>query len=143
MTATLSFNVGLNYVILTRYCLLRQLHRISEDLLDSVSSKCGGSSVLAPPGTVCNVYLNHLPRMVPAYRKYLGGLQKADCLLVTKTGSSTFMRLLTDPPIPRRSPDLTTLLHAPLEVRIFLFCPRVEAFITVYLFFLQFFWSIF
>lgn len=51
-----------------------------------------------------------------AYRRYCCGLKKADCLLVEKTRNSTFMRLLTEPPIPRRRPDLTTFLHKPLEV---------------------------
>lgn len=55
-----------------------------------------------------------------AYRRYCTGLKKADCLLVEKTRNSNFMRILTDPPVPRRRPDLTTFLHKPLEVILFL-----------------------
>lgn len=50
------------------------------------------------------------------YRRYCSGLKKADCLLVEKTRNSTFTRLITEPPVPRRRPDLTTFVHKPLEV---------------------------
>lgn len=50
------------------------------------------------------------------YRHYCAGLKKADCLLVEKTRNPLFMRLITEPPVPRRRPDLTTFLHKPLEV---------------------------
>lgn len=56
--------------------------------------------------------------MISGYRKYCSGLKKADCLLVEKTRNSVFMRLITEPPVPRRRPDLTTFVHKPLEVSI-------------------------
>ncbi|XP_039287926.1 uncharacterized protein LOC111053522 [Nilaparvata lugens] len=56
-----------------------------------------------------------MPAINSCYRRYCVGLKKADCLLVEKTRDANFMRLLTEPPIPRRRPDLTTFLHKPLE----------------------------
>jgi len=52
-----------------------------------------------------------------AYRKYCLGLKKADCLLAQQTSNPGFLRVVSDPPIPKRRPDLTTFLHKPLEVK--------------------------
>ncbi|XP_072153226.1 uncharacterized protein PsGEF isoform X4 [Bemisia tabaci] len=61
------------------------------------------------------VYLNKINSLCSAYRKYCIGIKKADCLLVEKTRNREFMKLLAEPPIPRKRPDLTTFLHKPLE----------------------------
>lgn len=52
-----------------------------------------------------------------AYRRYCIGLKLADCILVEKTRNLNFMKVITEPPIPKRRPDLTTFIHKPLEVR--------------------------
>jgi hypothetical protein len=57
-----------------------------------------------------------MPVMTAGYRRYLSGLKRADCLLVTKTRNPDFMRLIVEPPVPRRRPDLTAFIHKPLEV---------------------------
>jgi len=57
-----------------------------------------------------------MPNMTAAYRRYLSGLKKADCLLVAKTRNPDFVRLIVEPPVPRRRPDLTAFIHKPLEV---------------------------
>ncbi|ETN67418.1 Protostome-specific GEF [Anopheles darlingi] len=52
-----------------------------------------------------------------AYRKYCNGLKKADCVLVNKSRNSNcdFMKFITEPPVPRKRPDLTTFIHRPLQ----------------------------
>ena len=57
-----------------------------------------------------------MPNMAAGYRRYLSGLKKADCLLVAKTRNPDFVRLIVEPPVPRRRPDLTAFIHKPLEV---------------------------
>jgi len=57
-----------------------------------------------------------MPNMAASYRRYLSGLKKADCLLVAKTRNPDFVRLIVEPPVPRRRPDLTAFIHKPLEV---------------------------
>jgi hypothetical protein len=44
------------------------------------------------------------------------GLKRADCLLAQQSSSQEFMRVTSEPPIPKRRPDLTTFIHKPLEV---------------------------
>ena len=70
-----------------------------------------------------NRYLHYIfcvqfPAINSAYRKYCCGLKKADCILVEKTRCSEFMRLVTDPPIPKKRPDLVSFIHKPLQVNI-------------------------
>jgi hypothetical protein len=57
-----------------------------------------------------------MPTMTAGYRRYLSGIKKADCLLASKTRNHEFMRLIVEPPVPRRRPDLTAFIHKPLEV---------------------------
>jgi hypothetical protein len=57
-----------------------------------------------------------MPNMAASYRRYLSGLKKADCLLVAKTRNPDFVRIIVEPPVPRRRPDLTAFIHKPLEV---------------------------
>jgi hypothetical protein len=57
-----------------------------------------------------------MPNMTAGYRRYFSGLKKADCLLVAKTRNPDFVRLIVEPPVPRRRPDLTAFIHKPLEV---------------------------
>nr|CAD7434547.1 unnamed protein product [Timema monikensis] len=56
-----------------------------------------------------------IPSLNAAYRRYFSGIKKADCLLAAKTRSSHFMRIILEPAVPRRRPDLTSFLHKPLE----------------------------
>nr|CAD7580072.1 unnamed protein product [Timema californicum] len=55
------------------------------------------------------------PSLNSAYRRYFSGIKKADCLLAAKTRNSHFMRIVLEPAVPRRRPDLTSFLHKPLE----------------------------
>ncbi|XP_065343391.1 uncharacterized protein LOC135941683 isoform X3 [Cloeon dipterum] len=61
------------------------------------------------------VYVNKVQALTNAYRKYCLGLKKADCLLAQQSSHPGFMKVVSDPPIPKRRPDLTTFLHKPLE----------------------------
>ncbi|KAJ9576442.1 hypothetical protein L9F63_006655, partial [Diploptera punctata] len=65
--------------------------------------------------TGIGVYLKKMPVMTAGYRRYFSGLKKADCLLAAKTRNPDFMRLIVEPPVPRRRPDLTAFIHKPLE----------------------------
>jgi hypothetical protein len=68
-----------------------------------------------------------MPNMAAGYRRYFSGLKKADCLLVAKTRNPDFMRLIVEPPMPRRRPDLTTFIHKPLEVSMYVqLCEPVD-----------------
>ena len=61
-------------------------------------------------------YLSRVPRITAAYRRYLGGLQRACCLLVALRKNSAFAKLVCEPAVPRRRrPDLTGVLLQPLE----------------------------
>ncbi|CAG2069264.1 unnamed protein product [Timema podura] len=59
--------------------------------------------------------LLQMPTLNSAYRRYFSGIKKADCLLAAKTRNSHFMRIILEPAVPRRRPDLTSFLHKPLE----------------------------
>ena len=66
--------------------------------------------------SVAQVYMAACTQINLAYHRYCSGLKMADALLVNKTRNPEFMRMLNDPPVPRRRPDLTAFLHKPLEV---------------------------
>ncbi|XP_014251593.1 uncharacterized protein LOC106667875 [Cimex lectularius] len=87
----------------------QELLRHTEDILELyVQDETLGQSL-------GRIYQKKLNAINSAYRRYCVGLKKADCLLVEKTRNSTFMKMVTEPPIPRRRPDLTTFIHKPLE----------------------------
>uniref|UniRef100_A0ABD2XP54 Uncharacterized protein n=1 Tax=Trichogramma kaykai TaxID=54128 RepID=A0ABD2XP54_9HYME len=81
---------------------LDELLRISEEIRDEG----------ARPAS----YLARVGRIVAAYRRYLGGLQRACCLLVALRKNSAFAKLVCEPSVPKkRRPDLTGVLLQPLE----------------------------
>ncbi|KAG8323074.1 hypothetical protein J6590_013067 [Homalodisca vitripennis] len=89
----------------------QELLRLTEDVLEMMIQEEGdrfGSSV-------GRIFLRKMSAIISGYRRYCSGLKKADCLLVEKTRNSAFMRIITEPPVPRRRPDLTTFVHKPLE----------------------------
>lgn len=55
--------------------------------------------------------------LTAAYKKYCTGLKKADCVLVNKSRNTNcdFMKFISEPPVPRKRPDLTTFIHRPLQ----------------------------
>ncbi|XP_033610256.1 uncharacterized protein LOC111871707 isoform X3 [Cryptotermes secundus] len=88
-----------------------ELLRLTEDTLEQLIHDDA-----EPYGqSLGRIYLAKMPSMAVAYCRYLSGLKKADCLLAAKTRNHEFMRLIVEPPVPRRRPDLTAFIHKPLE----------------------------
>ncbi|XP_048004720.1 uncharacterized protein LOC125240727 isoform X2 [Leguminivora glycinivorella] len=92
---------------------LEEILRLSEDILDQVVQDDGEIQT----STVVAVYLQKASVFLSLYKKYCLGLKRADCVLVKKSKdpSGAFSRFCTSPPIPRRRPDITSLVHKPLE----------------------------
>ncbi|XP_075989177.1 protostome-specific GEF isoform X4 [Anticarsia gemmatalis] len=92
---------------------VEEIFRLSEDILDQVVQDDGEIQT----STVVAVYLQKTPVFLSLYKKYCLGLKRADCVLVKKSKdpSGAFSRFCTSPPIPRRRPDITSLVHKPLE----------------------------
>ncbi|XP_068628558.1 uncharacterized protein PsGEF [Battus philenor] len=92
---------------------IEEIFRLSEDILDQVVQDDGEIQT----STVVAVYLQKTPAFLSLYKKYCLGLKRADCVLVKKSKdpSGAFSRFCTSPPIPRRRPDITSLVHKPLE----------------------------
>ncbi|XP_073959058.1 uncharacterized protein isoform X2 [Choristoneura fumiferana] len=92
---------------------IEEILRLSEDILDQVVQDDGEIQT----STVVAVYLQKAPVFLSLYKKYCLGLKRADCVLVKKSKdpSGAFSRFCTSPPIPRRRPDITSLIHKPLE----------------------------
>ncbi|XP_059056507.1 uncharacterized protein LOC131850326 [Achroia grisella] len=92
---------------------IEEIFRLSEDVLDQIVQDDGEIQ----SSTVVAVYLQKTPVFLSLYRKYCLGLKRADCVLVKKSKdpSGAFSRFCTSPPIPRRRPDITSLVHKPLE----------------------------
>nr|XP_049698567.1 uncharacterized protein LOC126053486 isoform X4 [Helicoverpa armigera] len=92
---------------------IEEIFRLSEDILDQVVQDDGEIQT----STVVAIYLQKTPVFLSLYKKYCLGLKRADCVLVKKSKdpSGAFSRFCTSPPIPRRRPDITSLVHKPLE----------------------------
>ncbi|XP_035793090.1 uncharacterized protein LOC118467123 isoform X3 [Anopheles albimanus] len=90
-----------------------ELSRISEDILEQVIQDETELQI----HFASRVYLSKSTALCVAYRKYCNGLKKADCVLVNKSRNSNcdFMKFITEPPVPRKRPDLTTFIHRPLQ----------------------------
>ncbi|XP_050092653.1 uncharacterized protein LOC126575807 [Anopheles aquasalis] len=90
-----------------------ELSRISEDILEQVIQNETEFRI----HFASRVYLSKSTAICVAYRKYCNGLKKADCVLVNKSRNSNcdFMKFITEPPVPRKRPDLTTFIHRPLQ----------------------------
>ncbi|XP_035907050.1 uncharacterized protein LOC118509900 isoform X2 [Anopheles stephensi] len=90
-----------------------ELSRISEDILEQVIQDETEPQI----HFASRVYLSKSTALCAAYRKYCNGLKKADCVLVNKSRNSNcdFMKFITEPPVPRKRPDLTTFIHRPLQ----------------------------
>lgn len=81
---------------------LEELLKISEEIKDN--------------GSTIESYLTRMPRIIASYRRYLSGLQRACCLLVSLRRNSSFAKLVSEPAVPqKRKPDLTGVLLLPLE----------------------------
>ncbi|CAH2242441.1 jg20442 [Pararge aegeria aegeria] len=92
---------------------IEEIFRLSEDILDQIVQDDGEIQT----STVVAVYLQKASVFLSLYKKYCLGLKRADCVLVKKSKdpSGAFSRFCTSPPIPRRRPDITSLVHKPLE----------------------------
>ncbi|XP_055538201.1 uncharacterized protein LOC129725873 isoform X1 [Wyeomyia smithii] len=90
-----------------------ELSRISEDILEQIIQDETEPQI----HFASRVYLSKCTALCAAYKKYCNGLKKADCVLVNKSRNSScdFMRFITEPPVPRKRPDLTTFIHRPLQ----------------------------
>ncbi|XP_058054825.1 uncharacterized protein LOC131206324 [Anopheles bellator] len=90
-----------------------ELSRISEDILEQVVQDETELQI----HFASRVYLSKSTALCAAYRKYCNGLKKADCVLVNKSRNSNcdFMKFITEPPVPRKRPDLTSFIHRPLQ----------------------------
>ncbi|KFB44000.1 AGAP004701-PA-like protein [Anopheles sinensis] len=90
-----------------------ELSRISEDILEQIIQDDTEPHI----HFASRVYLSKSTALCAAYRKYCNGLKKADCVLVNKSRNSNcdFMKFITEPPVPRKRPDLTTFIHRPLQ----------------------------
>uniref|UniRef100_A0A4Y0BPH3 Uncharacterized protein n=2 Tax=Anopheles funestus TaxID=62324 RepID=A0A4Y0BPH3_ANOFN len=90
-----------------------ELSRISEDILEQIIQDETEPQI----HFASRVYLSKSTAVCAAYRKYCNGLKKADCVLVNKSRNSNcdFMKFITEPPVPRKRPDLTTFIHRPLQ----------------------------
>ncbi|XP_055595620.1 uncharacterized protein LOC129746143 isoform X2 [Uranotaenia lowii] len=90
-----------------------ELSRISEDILEQIIQDESEPQI----HFASRVYLSKCTALCAAYKKYCNGLKKADCVLVNKSRNTScdFMRFITEPPVPRRRPDLTTFIHRPLQ----------------------------
>ncbi|CAH1400911.1 unnamed protein product, partial [Nezara viridula] len=87
----------------------QELLRHTEDILELyVQDETLGQSL-------GRIYYKKMNALNNAYRRYCIGLKKADCILVEKTRNPNFMKIITEPAIPKRRPDLTTFIHKPLE----------------------------
>ncbi|CAG9575463.1 unnamed protein product [Danaus chrysippus] len=92
---------------------IEEIFRLSEDILDQIVQDDGEIQT----STVVAVYLQKTSMFLSLYKKYCLGLKRADCVLVKKSKdpSGAFSRFCTSPPIPRKRPDITSLVHKPLE----------------------------
>ncbi|CAF4837461.1 unnamed protein product [Pieris macdunnoughi] len=92
---------------------IEEIFRLSEEILEQVVQDDGEIQT----STVVAVYLQKTSVFLSLYKKYCLGLKRADCVLVKKSKdpSGAFSRFCTSPPIPRRRPDITSLVHKPLE----------------------------
>ncbi|XP_053676262.1 uncharacterized protein LOC128726473 [Anopheles nili] len=90
-----------------------ELSRISEDITEQITQDETEPQI----HFASRVYLSKSTALCAAYRKYCNGLKKADCVLVNKSRNSNcdFMKFITEPPVPRKRPDLTTFIHRPLQ----------------------------
>ncbi|XP_038107189.1 uncharacterized protein LOC6035972 isoform X4 [Culex quinquefasciatus] len=90
-----------------------ELSRISEDILEQIIQDETEPQI----HFASRVYVSKCTALCAAYKKYCNGLKKADCVLVNKSRNSScdFMSFITEPPVPRKRPDLTTFIHRPLQ----------------------------
>uniref|UniRef100_A0A1I8NSQ2 Uncharacterized protein n=1 Tax=Stomoxys calcitrans TaxID=35570 RepID=A0A1I8NSQ2_STOCA len=90
-----------------------ELLRISEDILEQLCHDDQEPQM----NFASRVYLSKTTAICAAYKKYCNGIKRADCVLVNKsrqTGSE-FVAFITEPPVPRKRPDLTMFIHRPLQ----------------------------
>ena len=79
-----------------------ELLRLSEEIRDE--------------GATVQSYVVRVPKITAAYRRYIGGLQRACCLLVALRKNSAFAKIVCEPAVPKkRRSDLTGVLVQPLE----------------------------
>ncbi|CAG9817963.1 unnamed protein product [Phaedon cochleariae] len=90
-----------------------EILRITEDILDQLIQDDGEPQL----HHLARIYHSKMHDITTAYKRYCSGIQKADCILASKTknSNSDFVRFLQVPQIPRRRPDITSFIHKPLE----------------------------
>lgn len=92
---------------------IEEILRLSEDILEQLLPDDREPNLLF----ASRVYLTKSTAFCAAYKKYCNGLKRADCVLVNKSrqSNSEFVTFITVPQVPRKRPDLTTLIHRPLQ----------------------------
>ncbi|XP_055390455.1 uncharacterized protein LOC129619296 isoform X2 [Condylostylus longicornis] len=92
-----------------------ELMRISEDILEQLVNENNEQD--PQMNFTSRVYLSKTTAICAAYKKYCNGIKRADCVLVNKSRQpgSDFVSFITEPQVPRRRPDLTMLIHRPLQ----------------------------
>ncbi|XP_073831447.1 protostome-specific GEF [Musca autumnalis] len=90
-----------------------ELLRISEDILEQLCHDDQEPQM----NFASRVYLSKTTAICAAYKKYCNGIKRADCVLVNKSrqAGSEFVAFITEPPVPRKRPDLTMFIHRPLQ----------------------------
>lgn len=116
-----------------------ELLQLSEDVLEQLLQNDHDPQI----HFASRVYLSKMTAICAAYKKYCNGLKRADCVLVietpenvnrnhfclnrdfskffiiqvnkSRTCNSDFMNFISEPPIPKKRPDITTFIHRPLQ----------------------------
>ncbi|XP_055305800.1 uncharacterized protein LOC129570279 isoform X2 [Sitodiplosis mosellana] len=92
---------------------IEEILRLSEDILEQLIPDEHEPQLMF----ASRVYLSKSTAFCAAYKKYCNGLKRADCVLVNKSrqSNSDFVTFITVPQVPRKRPDMTTLIHRPLQ----------------------------
>ncbi|XP_031634801.1 uncharacterized protein LOC116348077 isoform X3 [Contarinia nasturtii] len=92
---------------------IEEILRLSEDILEQLLPDEHEPQLMF----ASRVYLSKSTAFCAAYKKYCNGLKRADCVLVNKSrqSNSEFVTFITVPQVPRKRPDMTTLIHRPLQ----------------------------
>lgn len=86
---------------------------LSESILEQIMQSSSELNV----NTLSNIYVRKTGSFHSLYKKYCLGLKHANCVLVDKLHNTNydFTTFITEPNMPRKSPDLTTFIHKPLH----------------------------
>lgn len=92
---------------------IEEIFHLSEEMLEQLLLDDRVPSV----NFASKIYLSKSIAFSTAYKKYCNGLKRADCVLVNKSrrADSQFVAFISIPQVPRKRPDLTALIHRPLQ----------------------------